>query len=71
MKRSFALPCTTNSCCLVRDEPAVVEKWKNLVKNAMESAEAKWLGAIPAVADVNVGRASWAGNALVTKLNLK
>ncbi len=45
--------------CQVRDEPAVVEKWKNLVKNAMESAEAKWLGAIPAVADVNVG-ASWA-----------
>ena len=40
----------------VKDEPEVVEKWKDLLKNAMESAEAKWLGDIPAVADVKTGQ---------------
>ena len=40
----------------VKDEPEIVEKWKNLLKNAMESAEAKWLGEIPAVADVKTGK---------------
>ena len=38
---------------LVREEH--VEKWRELLKNAMESAEAKWLGDVPAIADVNVG----------------
>ena len=38
---------------LVREEH--VEKWRNLLKQAMESAEAKWLGDVPAIADVNVG----------------
>ena len=38
---------------LVREEH--VEKWRGLLKNAMESAEAKWLGDVPAIADVNVG----------------
>ena len=45
-----------------------VEKWKDLLKNAMESAEAKWLGDVPAIADVNVGE-TWQGNTLVAKLN--
>ena len=39
---------------LVREEH--VEKWKGLLKTAMESAEAKWLGDVPAIADVNVGK---------------
>ena len=42
---------------LVREEH--VEKWKNLLKQSMESAEAKWLGDVPAIADVNVGK-TWA-----------
>jgi hypothetical protein len=42
---------------LVKEE--VQEEWKGLVKTAMESAEAKWLGDVPAVADVNVGK-TWA-----------
>ena len=40
----------------VKNEPEVVEKWIGLLRNAMESAEAKWLGDIPAVADVKVGQ---------------
>ena len=40
----------------VKNEPETVEKWKNLLKNAMESAEARWLGEIPAVADVKTGQ---------------
>ena len=51
---------------LVREEH--VEKWRNLLKQAMESAEAKWLGDVPAIADVNVGD-TWSGNALDAKLN--
>ena len=39
---------------LVREEH--VEKWKDLLKTTMESAEARWLGDVPAVVDVNVGR---------------
>ena len=48
-------------CAAVHDELILlvkkehVEKWKDLLKNAMESAEAKWLGDVPAIADVNVG----------------
>jgi DNA polymerase I-like protein with 3'-5' exonuclease and polymerase domains len=42
---------------LVREEKA--EKWKAIVKRCMEDAEAKWLGDVPAIADVNVGR-DWA-----------
>ena len=59
MKRSFALRCMMNLILLVREEH--VEKWKNLLKQAMESAEAKWLGDVPAIADVNVGD-TWSGN---------
>ena len=39
---------------LVRED--VQDEWKHLVKQSMEAAEAKWLGDVPAVADVNVGR---------------
>ena len=48
-------------CAAVHDELILlvkkehVEKWRGLLKNAMESAEAKWLGDVPAIADVNVG----------------
>ena len=35
------------------------EKWMEILKVAMESAEAKWLGDVPAVADVKTGN-SWA-----------
>ena len=42
---------------LVREE--YKEKWKQLVKRCMEEAEAKWLGDVPAVADVKSGR-TWA-----------
>jgi DNA polymerase-1 len=52
-------------CGAVHDELLVLvregyeAKWEGLVKKSMESAEAKWLGDIPAVADVNVGK-TWA-----------
>ena len=52
-------------CGAVHDELLVLvregheKKWSELVKQSMESAEAKWLGDIPAVADVNVGK-TWA-----------
>ena len=42
---------------LVREDAA--DKWKEILRDVMESAEARWLGDIPAVADVNVGR-TWA-----------
>ena len=42
---------------LVRED--VADKWKEILRDVMESAEARWLGDIPAVADVNVGR-TWA-----------
>ena len=38
---------------LVRDE--YVEKWQQLLKDAMESAERKWLKDVPAIAEVQVG----------------
>ena len=38
---------------LVREDAA--DKWKEILRDVMESAEARWLGDIPAVADVNVG----------------
>ena len=40
-----------------------MEKWRGLLKNAMESAEAKWLGDVPAIADVKCRR-DLAGNAI-------
>ena len=52
-------------CGAVHDELLVLvregfeDKWIGLVRYAMESAEAKWLGDIPAIADVNCGK-SWA-----------
>jgi DNA polymerase I-like protein with 3'-5' exonuclease and polymerase domains len=39
---------------LVKEE--VQDEWVDHVKTAMESAEAKWLGDVPAIADVNVGK---------------
>ena len=61
----LAIPCyehaPVRTACAVHDELILlvkkehVEKWKDLLKNAMESAEAKWLGDVPAIADVNVG----------------
>lgn len=52
-------------CACIHDEVLLLvrkgqeEKWMELLKVAMESAEAKWLGDVPAVADVKTG-ASWA-----------
>jgi DNA polymerase-1 len=43
--------------CLVRKGKE--EKWMEILKDSMESAEAKWLGDVPAVADVKTGD-SWA-----------
>ena len=48
-------------CAAVHDELLMlvkkehVEKWRGLLKDAMESAEAKWLGDVPAIVDVNAG----------------
>ena len=42
---------------LVRED--VADKWKDILRDVMESAEARWLGDIPAVADVNIGK-TWA-----------
>ena len=39
---------------LVREDAA--DKWKEILRDVMESAEARWLGDIPAVADVNIGK---------------
>ena len=38
---------------LVREEHA--EKWAVILKKCMEDAEAKWLGDVPAIADVHIG----------------
>jgi DNA polymerase I-like protein with 3'-5' exonuclease and polymerase domains len=52
-------------CAAIHDELLLLvrkgqeEKWMQILKVAMESAEAKWLGDVPAVADVKTG-ASWA-----------
>ena len=39
---------------LVRDEDA--ELWANNLKHSMEKAEYKWLGEIPSLAEVSVGK---------------
>ena len=52
-------------CAAIHDELILLAKdelakeWAGIVKDAMESAEAKWLGDVPAVVDVNVGK-TWA-----------
>ena len=52
-------------CAAIHDELLLLvrkgqeEKWMEVLKVAMESAEAKWLGSVPAVADVKTGD-SWA-----------
>ena len=43
--------------CLVRKGKE--EKWMEILRDSMESAEAKWLGAVPSVADVKTGP-TWA-----------
>jgi len=40
--------------CLVKEEHA--EKWKAILQETMEAAEALWLGDIPAVAEAHVGK---------------
>ena len=42
---------------LVREEFA--EEWAATLKEVMEKAEAKWLGDIPALADVSIGKTWW------------
>jgi DNA polymerase I-like protein with 3'-5' exonuclease and polymerase domains len=52
-------------CAAIHDELLLLvrkgkeEQWMEILKVAMESAEAKWLGDVPAVADVKTGP-SWA-----------
>jgi DNA polymerase I-like protein with 3'-5' exonuclease and polymerase domains len=52
-------------CAAIHDELLLLvrkgqeEKWMEVLRVAMESAEAKWLGEVPAVADVKTGD-SWA-----------
>ncbi len=52
-------------CACIHDEVLLLvrtgqeEKWMQTLKVAMESAEAKWLGEVPAVADVKTGP-TWA-----------
>ena len=49
-------------CAAVHDEVLLLvregyeQRWAHLLKMAMERAEARWLGPIPAVADVKVGK---------------
>jgi len=43
--------------CLVRKGKE--EKWMEILRDSMESAEAKWLGSVPSVADVKTGP-TWA-----------
>ena len=49
-------------CAAVHDELILLvregyeEKWSAILQWAMESAEAKWLGDVPAVADVKIGK---------------
>ena len=55
---------TVRLCACVHDEIILMvrepyaETYKTLLKKCMEDAEAKWLGAVPAVAEVNIGH-SW------------
>jgi DNA polymerase I len=52
-------------CACIHDEVLLLvrkgqeEKWMEILKVAMESSEAKWLGAVPSVADVKTGP-TWA-----------
>ncbi len=52
-------------CACIHDEVLLLvrngkeEKWMEILKVAMESAEAKWLGSVPSVADVKTGP-TWA-----------
>jgi DNA polymerase I-like protein with 3'-5' exonuclease and polymerase domains len=39
---------------LVREDAA--EEWAKTLKQVMEEAEAKWLGDIPALAEVSIGK---------------
>ena len=49
-------------CAAVHDEVLLLvregleQRWAHLLKQAMERAEARWLGPIPAVADVKIGK---------------
>jgi DNA polymerase I-like protein with 3'-5' exonuclease and polymerase domains len=49
-------------CAAVHDELLLLvregkeEKWAAILQKAMEGAEAKWLGSVPAVADVKIGK---------------
>jgi DNA polymerase I-like protein with 3'-5' exonuclease and polymerase domains len=49
-------------CAAIHDELLLLakegteEKWAAVLKECMESAEARWLGDVPAVADVNIGK---------------
>ena len=52
-------------CACVHDEVILLvrsgkeEHWMPVLKDCMESAEAKWLGSVPAIADVKTGP-TWA-----------
>ena len=52
-------------CACVHDEAIMLvreddgPKWANILKECMETAEAKWLGHVPAIADVHIGK-TWA-----------
>lgn len=52
-------------CAVVHDEIILLvregyeDRWSKILKDSMERAEAKWLGDIPALAEVHVGR-NWA-----------
>ena len=52
-------------CACIHDEVLLLvrngkeEKWMEILKAAMESSEAKWLGSVPSVADVKTGP-TWA-----------
>ena len=52
---------------LVRESAA--EEWAVTLKQVMEEAEAKWLGDIPALADVSIGK-TWERGALMVSVYL-
>ena len=49
-------------CATIHDEILLLvkdgleDKWSGILKSCMEQAEAKWLGSIPAKADVKIGK---------------
>ena len=49
-------------CAAIHDELLILvkegleEKWAAILKDCMETAESKWLGDVPAVADVKIGK---------------